>query len=288
MQAELVLDCRNVHGEGILFNPLDGRVWWTDIDGRALWWFEPETSKSGSIPMKDRVCCFAPRRNGGFLLALAGELSFYDPVAGFSDPLWIFEPHNSETRTNDGRTDRQGRFVCGGMNEGSGAADSSVIRVDADGSVKTLIEGVSCANSTCFSPDGKTMYFADSPQKTIRAYTYGDEAPLAAPRTLIDMHDQPGLPDGSCVDAEGYIWNAQWEGYRVARISPQGEIDRIVEVPVEKPTCCAFGGPDLDTLYITTSRQGSGKERLAAEPHSGGLFAIKPGVKGIEDTPFAG
>jgi L-arabinonolactonase len=97
-----------------------------------------------------------------------------------------------------------------------------------------------------------------------------------------------GIPDGSCIDAEGFIWNAVWEGYRVERWSPDGRLDRIVEVPVAKPTCCAFGGADLATLFITTSRLAESPERLASEPQAGGLFAVKPGVRGVADAPFAG
>jgi L-arabinonolactonase len=205
-------------------------------------------------------------------------------------PFYEFEPSNPETRLNDGRTDRQGRLVTGGMNEGSGKANSSVVRVDADCRVTTVITGVACANSTCFSPDGRTMYFADTFERHIRAYPYDVETGTpGAPYVFADMADEPGMPDGSCVDAEGGVWNAEWEGGRVVRFDPTGRLDQVIEVPgVGKTTCCAFGGANLDTLFITTSRLGSDPSRLAAEPQSGGLFAIKPGIRGLIDTPFAG
>lgn len=289
LQAELALDCRNEHGEGIFFNPADGRMWWSDIQGEALWWFDPATQNSASIAMPGRVCCFAPRAGGGLILALADRFAFYDSAAGTLETIAEFEPENPETRTNDGRTDRQGRFIVGGMNEVSGRADSSVVRVDPNGTVTTLIEGVSCANSTCFSPDGRTMYFADTPERTIRAYDYDpDTGSLGTMRIVADFADEPGIPDGSCVDAEGGLWNAEWQGHRVVRVGPDGKIDTVVEVPVWKPTCCAFGGPDLATLYITTSRLMSSEQDLAAEPLSGGLFAVTPGVRGVIDAPFAG
>jgi L-arabinonolactonase len=102
------------------------------------------------------------------------------------------------------------------------------------------------------------------------------------------FEDQPGLPDGSCIDAEGFIWNAQWNGHRVVRFAPDGRIDRIVPVPVLNPTCVAFGGEDLETLYITTARYLMTPEQIATEPHSGAVFAINPGVRGVPDKPFSG
>lgn len=130
------------------------------------------------------------------------------------------------------------------------------------------------------------MFFADTPDREIVAFSYGDT--LSNRRIWTSFKDEPGLPDGSCIDAQGGVWNAEWEGRRVVRVNPQGQIDTVVDVPVWKPTCCAFGGPDLDTLYITTSRFMSDEETLDREPNSGGLFAVKPGFKGLQDIPFCG
>jgi len=289
MQATLVLDCRNQHGEGVFWNPSDGLLWWTDINGKCLWSYDPANGNDAAYIMKDRVCCFAPRKDGGFIVAFADRVSLLDLISGAEKKIYDFEPEYPETRLNDGRTDRQGRLVVGGMNEVSGKANSSVIRIDTDLSVSTIIDGVACANSTCFSADGSTMFFADTPDKEIVAYNYAaDNAPLTGRRRHASFADEPGLPDGSCVDAEGGVWNAEWEGHRVVRVAPDGQIDRVIDVPVWKPTCCAFGGPDLDTLYITTSRLMSDEETLANEPTSGGLFAAKPGVRGVADVPFIG
>ena len=289
MRAELVLNCKNEHGEGIFWNPLDGLVWWTDIEGRALWSYDPATEKSLCHKMTERVCCFAPRASGGLIIAYADRVVLLDPETKAETLVAEFESDNPETRLNDGRTDRQGRLIVGGMNEVSGAADSSVLCIDTNRSVRTLIEGVSCANSTCFSADGSTMFFADTPDREIVAYDYDIKAGTVANRRVhASFKGEPGLPDGSCVDAEGGVWNAEWEGRRVVRVAPDGTIDRVIDVPVWKPTCCAFGGPDLDTLFITTSRLMSDETALAQEPESGGLFAVKPEVRGVTDTPFNG
>lgn len=289
MRAELVVDCKNQHGEGIFWNPADGLVWWTDIEGCALWSFDPATSKSTSRQMPERVCCFAPRASGGLIVAYADRVVLFDPATGEETIVTWFEPDNPETRLNDGRTDRQGRLVIGGMNEVSGKPDSSVISIDAELNVRTIIEGVSCANSTCFTADGNTMFFADTPDREIVAFDYDiDTGAVSNRRHHVSFKDEPGLPDGSCVDAEGGVWNAEWEGHRVVRAAPDGTIDRVIDVPVWKPTCCAFGGANLDTLFITTSRLMSDEEALTKEPSSGGLFAVKPGIFGVIDASFNG
>jgi L-arabinonolactonase len=288
-EAEVALDCRNQHGEGVVFDDRDGRLWWTDIDGKALWWLAPASGRSGRIAMPDRVCCFAPRAKGGFLLALAKALAFFDPATGALERFYAYEPDDPETRLNDGRTDRQGRFIAGGMNEGSGRPTASVLQVGADGAVRTILEKVACANSTCFSPDGRRMYFTDTPTRVIWSYDYDSPTGELGARTVLARFDaEPGLPDGSCVDAEGAVWNAEWAGHRVVRILPDGRIDRVIELPVRNPTCCAFGGKKLDILFITTSRQGMSPAEIEAEPLSGSLFRVTPGVRGLVDTPFAG
>ena len=289
MRAELIVDCKNEHGEGVFWNPSDGRIWCTDIQGRALWSFDPVTTQSTSIPMEDRVCCVAPRAAGGLIVAYSDRVVLFDPETKQETLVTLFEPENPETRLNDGRTDRQGRLVVGGMNEVSGKPDSSVISIDGNLKVQTLIDQISCANSICFSPAGNTMFFADTPDREILAFDYEKgRGTLTNKRLHASFKQEPGLPDGSCVDAEGGVWNAEWEGHRVVRVAPNGTIDRVIDVPVWKPTCCAFGGPNLDTLFITSSRLMSDEATLKKEPSAGGLFAVKPGIRGVVDTPFKG
>lgn len=284
--ATLALDCRNHHGEGVLWDPASACLWWTDIEGRMLWWLEPASAQSGMVAMPERLCAFAPRARGGWIMGFASGVELWTADFTHETRICDFEPDNDETRLNDGRTDRQGRFVVGGMNETSGSADSSVIRIDRDGSVERLFAGIACANSTCFSPDGRFMYFTDTPERTIRRHTYGDM--VSSPTLHCDLSAEAGLPDGSCVDAEGGIWNAAWEGGQVVRIAPSGHITHRIAVPAPKATCCAFGGEDLSTLFITTSRLHSPAEELARYPLSGSLFAVRPGFRGLADTPFAG
>ena len=287
--ATLAVDCRNLHGEGAVWDGEAGRLLWTDIEGRALWWHDPAAGRSGSLPMPERLCCFAPRRAGGMLAGFASGFALLDLATMKLDWIAQFEADNPQTRLNDGRTDRFGNFVAGGMNEVSNGFDSSVVRLSAGGRLELLFAGVSCANSICFSPDGNTMYFADSPRREILAYPYrANTAPMAAPTVHADLRQERGVPDGSCVDEQGGIWNAEWEGGRVVRIGPDGMIDRVIGVPVGKPTCCVFGGEELDTLFITTSRLGETPQSILDNPLQGSLFATKPGVRGLLDVPYLG
>lgn len=286
--VELIHDGGNVLGEGLVWNEADGRVWWTDIESCRLFALDPRTGKVAAYDAPERVGCFAPRARGpGLLAAFASGFALWDPVSGAREDIAAFEPDQPDTRLNDGRTDREGRLVAGGFDEkGGGRLISSVVRVDPDGTVTRLLDEVGCANGTCFSPDGRTMYFADSMRAAIWAFAY--DGGLGTRRTVATFAQQPGIPDGSCVDEEGGIWNAQWNGHRVVRFLPDGTVDRVIMLPCGKVTCVTFGGPDLATLFITTARYTATAEELAREPAAGALFACRPGVRGLPDMPFAG
>jgi L-arabinonolactonase len=289
MRADVLVDCRDHHGEGVLWSAAHGLAMWTDIHGQRVHALDPATGGHRTWAVPGRVCCFAPRSGRPatqLVCAMADGFCLLDLETGARSDIAAFEPGTPGTRLNDGRTDRRGRLIAGGMDEDALGPISSVCRLDPDLTVTTLFSGVACANSTCFSPDGATMYFADSPTGRIVAFPYDQEAgSVGAPRTVAETG---AIPDGSCVDAEGFLWTAIWEGYRVERRAPDGLLDRVVEVGVAKPTCCAFGGAGLRTLFITTSRLGESEERLAREPHAGSLFAVEPGIAGLPDAPFAG
>jgi len=288
-KVELVVDCRNVLGESVLWDHDAGRLYWVDIESSELWTLDSGSGRTSLHRAPERIACFAPRRRGGLLVGFASGFAYYDPATGRREDLVAFEPDNPHTRLNDGKTDRQGRFVAGGFDEAEGKLVSSVVRLDPDGRMTTLFGGVGCANGICFSPTGTTLYFADTNAATMWSLDYDTASGAVGKRTVVaGFKDQPGLPDGSCVDAEGFIWNAQWNGHRVVRYAPDGRVDRIVEMPVLNPTCVAFGGADLDTLYITTARYRMTPGQLSAEPASGALFALKPGVRGLVDAKFAG
>jgi sugar lactone lactonase YvrE len=200
--------------------------------------------------------------------------------------------HLADTRLNDGKTDRQGRFWSGSMFEAPGRPVefiASLYRMDADLSVHRMIEGIGCCNGLAWSPDSRTMYFSDSHTTIVRAYDFdpatGD---IENERTFIDLDGTGGIADGATVDAEGCYWVTIPVTGKVSRYDPQGKLMQTVVLPTDLPTCCEFGGPDLDILYVTTAVLRRPEAHFSGQQHPGGLFAVDAGVKGLPLTPFRG
>ena len=287
-QAEIVVDGKNELGEGVVWSSAHGEVQWTDIFGRRFWTYSPSDGATRSVALPDRLACFAPLGGTSLLAGFAGGLEVFDLKSGARRPIAAIEPDRPTTRVNDGKLDRRGRLVFGTMDEApSGARPiGQVYGYEGGTSPRALVSGVRIANSIAFSPDGRRMYFADTPTKIIRCYDYDlDSGDLSGERTFATV-EGPGFPDGSTVDADGCLWNAEWGGGRVVRYTPDGRVDRAVALPCSQVTCCAFGGARLDRLYVTTARIGLDAAALAREPHAGALFVIDAGVTGLADTPF--
>jgi L-arabinonolactonase len=287
-QAEIVVDGKNELGEGVVWSSAHGEVQWTDILGRRFWTYSPSDGATRSVALPDRLACFAPLGGTSLLAGFAGGLEVFDLKSGARRPIAAIEPDRPTTRVNDGKLDRRGRLVFGTMDEApSGARPiGQVYAYEGGTSPRALVSGVRIANSIAFSPDGRRMYFADTPTKIIRCYDYDlDSGDLSGERIFATV-EGPGFPDGSTVDADGCLWNAEWGGGRVVRYTPDGRVDRAVALPCSQVTCCAFGGARLDRLYVTTARIGLDAAALAREPHAGALFVIDSGVTGLADTPF--
>jgi L-arabinonolactonase len=289
-EVECVVECQNTTGESPTWSIEEQKLYWLDIEKSELWRYDPETGETKVWKTPERAGSFAFREKGSLLVAFESYLAFWDPETGETTKIKDFEPDLATTRTNDGRCDRQGRFIVGGIDEsGKFEKISNVYRVDRDLSIHKIISNVAIANSICFSPDGRVMYFADSPTRKIWAYDYDTHTGnVSNKRIFTDFADQPGMPDGSIVDSEGYLWNAQWSGHRVVRYRPDGTVDRVISIPVMNPTCLAFGGKNLDVLYVTTGRFLMTPEQIKAEPLSGGLFAVMVDVKGLNEPKFCG
>jgi L-arabinonolactonase len=294
--ASLRVDARCTLGEGAVWCPRRRALLWTDIEGARLWLHAPLTGTTLSWPLPDRAGAFALCASGRVLLGLAKGLAFAD-VDAHTGPSALpvtrivpVEPEEPRTRTNDGRTDRDGRFVFGTMNEADGHVDrlGHVYQFSlAQGLRRLNIDGVSIANSICFSPDGRTMYFTDSIDGTIRQADYDSAAArVSRVRPFVRAEDAGGMPDGSVVDAEGALWNAVWGGGRVRRYLPDGTFDREVIVAAPNTTCPAFGGPALTDLYVTSSRLEMDAAALARFPHAGGVFQAATGIRGLADPAF--
>jgi len=288
LRAEIVVDGKNELGEGVVWSPAHGEIQWTDIVGRRFWAYRPADGRSRSVPLPDRLACFAPLGGSSLLAGFAGGLEVFDLESGARRPIVAIETDRPTTRVNDGKLDRRGRLIFGTMDENPKGASpiGQVYAYEGGASPRTLASGVRISNSIAFSPDGRRMYFADTPTKVIRAYDYDlDTGDIAGERTFAVVSG-PGSPDGSTVDADGCLWNAEWGGGRVVRYTPDGRINLMIELPCSQVTCCAFGGAKLNQLFVTTARTGLDGAALAGQPLAGALFAIEIGVTGLADTPF--
>mmetsp|Transcript_950 Transcript_950/g.1182 ORF Transcript_950/g.1182 Transcript_950/m.1182 type:complete len:224 (-) Transcript_950:152-823(-) len=223
-------------------------------------------------------------------------MATFNTEDGSVTPVCPFEPELENTRANDGRCDRQGRLLVGGYNEtwrtDGGQETSGYYRFDANETLTEVLDfKFRCANGTAFSPDGNTIYLNDSPKRLIWAFDYNTaEGTLSNQRVLYTMEEsETGVPDGAQVDSEGYLWVAYNGGGRVCRHSPvDGTIDMQINMPWKGVTTCSFGGADLDTLYITTNRRRMTPEEEAAHPNAGGLYSVRPGVRGVPEPKFSG
>jgi L-arabinonolactonase len=286
-RVECAVQCADKLGECALWDERAQRVWWVDIRGPTLKNFEPARGKLAEHALPEVIGSFAFRVGGGLLAALKSGLFFFDMKSGALEPVARPEEQLSENRFNDGRCDRAGRFWAGTMSDAKREPLGSLYRLDTDRSCTRVREGVVVPNSIAWSPDSRTMYFADTHRKTIWAYDY-DLASGAITKERVFVDASPGRPDGSCVDAEGCLWNAEYGGWRLVRYTPNGKVDRVIELPVQNPTCCCFGGADFDTLYVTSATQRLTPEELAKQPLAGSLFAVRPGVKGLPEARYAG
>lgn len=288
--AELVVDAKNILGESVVWCDRRQRVYWTDIEASAVWEYEPRTGATRTWPTPARVGSLAVCTGDRLLIGLEKALAYLDLTSGAVIALVDVERDVPETRVNDGRCDRAGNFVFGTMNDmHDGRALGAFYQYSAlNGLRKLEVPPVRIANSICFSPDGLVMYHCDSPAREIRRCRYDPNAATVRDDTRFTTLDEPpGDPDGSVVDAQGHVWNAEWGGGRIVRYSPRGEIDAILPLPVPNPTCIAFGGAARDELYITTSRMEMSPAQLAASPAAGGLFRVRLPVRGGHAEVFS-
>jgi len=286
-------------GEGLQWHAASRRWWWTDIESAVLHAWSPESGAALSCRLPDRLGCFAHTRSGRVLLGLAKRLCLGQlPEPGVQghvaslalQQLVAVDPTESRTRINDGRTDRRGYFVFGTLNEAPerrpiGSFYQYSVR---HGLRRLALPAVAIANSICFSLDGRTMYFCDTLSQTIMQCAYDAEsAQVADVRPFVRMDHMGAWPDGSVIDAEGCLWNAQWGAGLVSRYAPDGSLRARLQVPVKNPSCPALGGPGMDELMVSTARQELSREQLLAMPLSGSLFGLRlPQALGVADELF--
>ena len=297
-QATCVLDCQDKLGEGIFWCAEEQVIYWVDIAMPSfLQRYNPVTAEHKTWAMPEMITALAKRKDGTLFVTSHHGLNFFDPQSETLTQVATPEAHLPLNRANDGSSDPRGRFWYGSMtnniaDDGSDlpipSSTGTLYRVEPDLKVVAMDGPVGISNGTCFSPEGSILYFADTMAETIYAYDLDlDSGDISNKRVFSNLKGH-GYPDGSTVDAEGYVWNARWEAACVIRFSPDGEIDRIVNIPASRVTCCAFGGANLDELYVTTSRMNVDPSEIEKHPQAGGLFALTPGVLGLPRPIFAG
>jgi sugar lactone lactonase YvrE len=289
-QVDHVLTVQNQLGEGPIWSPDEQALYWVDILKHRVYRFYPATGKQETFEMALPVTVLAGRDSGGLVIATANGFAFWDPATQALDFIADPEADRSEVRFNDGAVDPQGRFWAGTMNEENpDAPDGCLYRLDADLSVHKMEEGITVSNGMGWSPDHQTLYFTDTFRYLILVYDYDPATgAISNRRPFVQVPQEEGLPDGLTVDSEGFVWSAHWGGWRVTRYDPTGKVERVIQMPVPNATSCAFGGDNLDELYITTAWAGMSEEERKNRPFAGDLFRVNVGVKGVKEPKFIG
>lgn len=282
IEAELLLDAKAELGEGSLWNPLEKKLYWIDIEGKMLHIFDPLTGKDTAFIVGERIGTVVPVQIGGALVALQSGIYHINTETG--DLNLITQPlTDSNIRFNDGKCDPAGRFWVGSMHLQQEKGAASLYCLDTDKRVSVKLSNVTISNGIVWTADRKTMYYIDTPTSAVDVFDYDEQTgEISNRRVAFTVPESEGYPDGMTIDAEDKLWIALYGGGCVTRWDPiSGAMLQKISVPAANTTSCAFGGENLDTLYITTAREGLNAEQLAERPGSGGLFAVKPGVKGV-------
>jgi sugar lactone lactonase YvrE len=282
-----IFEVGNILGEGILWDSRRGVLWWTDIQGSRLHRYDWQRHHLDVTQTPERLGSFGLVADSERLIAaFATGIALYDVERQSVD--WLARPDELAPglRFNDGRTDRRGRFWAGTMIEGTQrGASGCLYSIDA-GRARCHVRDVRVANGLCMSVDGRLLYFADSPTRTIRAYELHEpDGELRASRVFVQT-PEGAFPDGATIDADGCVWSAHWGAGCVVRYTPDGRVDRTITVPTCQPSCVCFAGPDLDVLCVTTAREGLGSSTLRAEPHAGHVFLYRAGVQGLPESEY--
>ncbi len=276
-------------GEGPIWSTQERKLYWVDILAPAILSGDPSTGEFAAKPMPELIGAVVPRRRGELVAAMQSGFKAVDPTTGAVSLIAAPEVNKPGNRFNDGKCDRRGRFWAATMAIAALPGEGSIYRLDADGRATCMASGFHVSNGLGWSPDDTLFYFTDSGAKRIYVYDFDVESgAIENRRTFVQLPDEGGLPDGLAVDAEGFVWSAHWDGWCVTRYDPDGKVERVINLPVPRPTSCAFGGTDMKTLFITTARIRLSAQQLAEAPLSGSVFALHSGITGLAEVPYAG
>ena len=281
---QTVGEARAELGEGPYWVPEDNCLLWVDIEGRMLHRTDAVTGVTASAEL-DEVSAAFPAFGGGILTAGGNRLTLRVP--GGAPQSWTARavaeaPAREDVRFNDGAVDSAGRVWIGSMHKGETQPVGALYRLDPGPVLTPVAEGAVVSNGLGWSPDGSRLYYSDSGLRRIDVFDYDPAVGgVSRRRVFADLSGVRGVPDGLTVDADGYVWAAMWGGGALRRFAPSGQQDAVLPVPVAQPTSCAFGGPDLGDLYVTTARVGLSEAALAAQPLAGRLLRLRPGPAGL-------
>ena len=285
-EVERVLSVQNQLGEGPLWNPLEQALYWVDIEGHCFHCYFPDTGAHESYSVGQPIGCLAFRSSGDLVMAVRDGIGFWDFTSKEFKLVVNPEEGRENARFNDGKVDKQGRFWSGTIGEDQG---SSLFRFDPDGAINTMETGILISNGIGWSPDDKTMYYTDSPLRVVYAYDFDSESgSIRNRRAFIQVPAEHGLPDGLTVDQEGFVWSAHWDGWRITRYDPEGKVERVIPLPVQRPTSCTFGGAELNQLYITSARTGLHEVDRREQPLAGNLLRIQTEITGQVENMYTG
>ena len=275
-------------GETPLWDDLNESLTWIDVERPTHFSLDPSSCDVTAV-VRDGTYLGSQALTGSGRLLLVHNRTVLlaDGPDDEGTPLAeITAEDGLDTRLNDGRVDRLGRLWIGSMDNGLGRPLGSLYRIDGDGIVTPCFGGVIVSNTIAFAPDGRTMYFSDTRQHLTWRIPLGENGRPGERTVLHDWRDGRDRPDGACVDVDGCLWVAIFGGARIVRLTPRGEIDRQIALPVTNPTCCVFGGPDLRTLYVTSATKFLSPATLAAEPLAGALLAVEGAGQGLPEHRF--
>jgi sugar lactone lactonase YvrE len=285
------MDARATLGEGAIWDCRNSVLYWVDILEKKLFVLDPATNHNRAIEVGQFIGTVVPRASGGVMLALHHGFAHLDLETEKITPLARPESHLPDNRFNDGKCDPAGRFWAGTLSLLGKKNAGALYRLDTDLTVHRMLDGVTTSNGITWSLDARTLYYIDTPTRCVDAFDYDLETgDIANRRPVITIPETDGYPDGMTVDAEGMLWVAHWGGGRVTRWNPRdGKLLHTVRVPASRTTSCAFGGENLNRLFITTAQIGrSGQTPPPDEPHAGGIFIAEVGIRGIPAFAFAG
>jgi sugar lactone lactonase YvrE len=286
-QVRCIADVRANVGEGPVWVERETALYWVDNKGRKVFHLREEgVVRTFETPFE--ICCIAPKRSGGFIAGTDRGLADVDFETGRFDVFANPEEEIPDNRFNDGKTDWSGRFWSGTMDNREKEATGSLYRIDADQSWARIDGGYRVTNGPAFDRARRRMYHTDSALQVIYRFDLSDDGEVGERSDFIRFGEGDGFPDGMTVDVDGNLWVAFWDGWCLRRISPDGQVLERIEMPVQRPTSCAFGGPNLDRLYVTSARRGLDEGALKMQPCAGGLFLVLTNARGIAEAEFGG